>query len=565
MSMGSGASGSRADSVLACALGNNNGTYPNGTKGAGSWLFGHYVPTSAELTLCQEYHDPWAGTVKYGHWTIWFIICFVAFFSWTGSHRRIELTSRQVLTPSAVKASLIGVLLTKFRYLPPCGPLTLMIVFFAFTMGYVWGFRPCYRPPNFGSSPLGLRSEWAATATMPFIYAFGTRVNFVGYVTNKPLHTMRSFHVWAGWFCLFMSIVHTVAMFIRANRQAPLWYTMKTNAEYSNGFWALIPLIWLTLMSLDIVKNACYEVFYILHWLAASMFLAGMFFHCGNTLDSWAYCWATLALWAAALLLRHGVILFRTRLLTRLDSATVHVAGNRAVMISVRTRTRWTPGQHVYLRFVSLQSWATHPFTVASLPDDESGLVVLARAHTGMTGRLLARAQTSSAQTWTGRVIIDGPYGGETFLGVRLSFCAEVKLIWVVRQSDDLAWFAQEIRDVLDASDANKNLEVFVMLFISNTCPVSQESDSDMERKGERSEVGLYERCKPVYGRPNIGDLVRDVSSKTVGRLGIASCGPHSMLSDARAAAVATNLAVARNDKVCTVSEVEFYAESFEM
>lgn len=53
----------QAESDLACLLGDLNGTYPNGTLGGGTWMFGHYVPTSVEEGACQLLHDPWS---KYG-------------------------------------------------------------------------------------------------------------------------------------------------------------------------------------------------------------------------------------------------------------------------------------------------------------------------------------------------------------------------------------------------------------------------------------------------------------------------------------------------------------------
>lgn len=73
------------------------------------------------------------------------------------------------LTPRRVSAFWSGVSIIKVPWVPALGPTMLMLAFFVFAMGYTFGVRPYQRPPNYGSSPLGLRSEWAATAVMPFI------------------------------------------------------------------------------------------------------------------------------------------------------------------------------------------------------------------------------------------------------------------------------------------------------------------------------------------------------------------------------------------------------------
>jgi hypothetical protein len=54
-------------------------------------------------------------------------------------------------------------------WLPPLGNSLLIFAFAIFSFGFTFGNRVYSRPPNFGSWPIGLRSEWIATAMLPWI------------------------------------------------------------------------------------------------------------------------------------------------------------------------------------------------------------------------------------------------------------------------------------------------------------------------------------------------------------------------------------------------------------
>ncbi len=88
-------------------------------------------------------------------------------------------------------------------------------------------------------------------------------------------------------------------------------------------------------------------------------------------------------------------------------------------MIKVRVeaprRLRWSPGQHVFVRFVDLglHFFSSHPFTVASIPADGHSLDLILRVKKGITEKL-ANVAIGKASRST-RVLIDGPYGGLPF------------------------------------------------------------------------------------------------------------------------------------------------------
>ncbi len=134
------------------------------------------------------------------------------------------------------------------------------------------------------------------------------------------------------------------------------------------------------------------------------------------------YFWATLGLYSTAFLFR----ILRTIYNSPLGCAahlSIQPDGALLVRISVPPRVRWTPGQHVFLRFfgsgVGLHTLSSHPFTISTVrgEDTTSGtrcgpekpFSSGAKVHGGISGVLARMAGTSGANV---RVFVDGPYGG---------------------------------------------------------------------------------------------------------------------------------------------------------
>lgn len=81
----------------------------------------------------------------------------------------------------------------------------------------------------------------------------------------------------------------------------------------------------------------------------------------------------------------------------------------------------WNPGQHVFLRFLTLglHGFTAHPFTVCSLPDSDkligepkSIMTFYVKPRGGFTGRLASQAAKSGGGSLTVPVLLEGPYGG---------------------------------------------------------------------------------------------------------------------------------------------------------
>lgn len=444
-------------SIDPCILARTNGTYPNGTMGMGKWLFGIYKPTDDEVTACQAPHSPWADSISYAWWTTYFIVAAFVVIAVCNAIKRLHALNRFVRIHSVIGFSPRLSAFTRmlsypqsgwfFGAIPSAGPSILLLGFLIFSTLACFTPRPYYRPPNFGSPPLSLRSEWIATAMVPWLYAFATRRNFVTYLTGVSLKGVMVMHKYAPWICLYMSLVHTGAMIIQAKMKGPWSYTWSTDEFYRNGFIPLVALAWLCVMSIGPLRSRFYEIFYFFHIIAAITFIIGMYIHLADLLNSWQYMHAAVVLWGVAILWRIVAVLVNHGwLLKGFARASINVLPGDMLKVSipVPASLQWRPGSHVYIRFLSVYPWQTHPFTITSLPSkrrrspsvgedsevamnvkpssstekptgldaQKNEIVLLIKPLNGMTKRLLSLAQRTGSADVQLACILDGPYSG---------------------------------------------------------------------------------------------------------------------------------------------------------
>lgn len=175
--------------------------------------------------------------------------------------------------------------------------------------------------------------------------------------------------------------------------------------------------------------------------------------------------YATFAVFAYGFTIRMGFLLYRN---LTLHTAHVTTSSTGALLVTVTTRMRWNPGQHVVLRFPAVRPLESHPFTMALPADDgdknQMRFMILPRD--GFTGAL-AKTVATAGGTSSLRVLVDGPFGesGLTFrtydsalllaggtgfahvlpifmdLVAHLkseqptrSLCSRIELVWVVRE-----------------------------------------------------------------------------------------------------------------------------------
>ncbi|QYT00175.1 Ferric-chelate reductase [Trichoderma simmonsii] len=277
--------------------------------------------------------------------------------------------------------------------------------------------QPYYWPSlDFGGSPpLGTRSGWMALACMPFVFATATKTNWITLLTGVSHEKLQVFHRWISYAFFLLALMHTFPFIVFHIR----FHDMVMQFEmglifYWTGIVAIILQAWLTFASHSVIRNLGYEFFKATHLLAAAVFVLIFFWHCDYTLTSWHYFIATAAVYVPCYVYPWLRTCFEYG--TR-AKAQVTVEEGGFTRISIPANFTWIPGQHCFLRFTGFgffQSLSAHPFTICSMPSNEtegkSELIFYIRHQRGLTARLYQSAMKNPGASIA--VLVDGPYGG---------------------------------------------------------------------------------------------------------------------------------------------------------
>ncbi|KAK7032692.1 ferric-chelate reductase [Favolaschia claudopus] len=453
-------------------------------------------------------------------------------------------------------------------YAPPLAAVLGVSGMCIFIMALMLAVRPFYWPNEAmgHSPPIATRAGWISIATMPFMIAFATKVNFIGLLTGTSHEKLQVFHRWSAFFMYITSLVHTFPFIINDIMMGEMVSQYKNSPWYWTGVAALVPQTYLIALSWGIFRNRYYEIFKKLHFIASGIFMAALFIHVNFRLTSWDYFWATLAVYALAWLAR----VLRTLYTTGFGlPATVESVGPDLIKISIRvpSRFKWAPGQHVFIRVLGLgvHALTSHPFTVSSLRADgaaENTAELVMRVHRGLTSILANRVVGRAA--WTTRVVVDGPYGGlhvplKAYERVYLlaggsgatftipifadlvasmkaggAVCQHIDFVVAVPDGDNYAWMEPAITA---AAAQLPDTAVNVRVHFTRTEKTKGDDESD-------------ESANILYGRPVLPAIVRD-AHMSASKVAIVACGPDGFLYDVRNAVADSQLVIADGFGTC--------------
>ncbi|KAK4043795.1 hypothetical protein C8A01DRAFT_32115 [Parachaetomium inaequale] len=305
-------------------------------------------------------------------------------------------------------------------------------VFIALSFVTIFCFlqQPLYwQSIRFGSPPLSIRSGMIAVAMTPWILATSTKANILTMITGIGPERLNVFHRWLGYLCLFMSLVHMVPFYIQ-----PVWedggmqvfetlFPPGSGIIYGSGIACIVPLCWLCVGSLPIIRRTAYEIFSMLHAPVGYIYVGVLFWHTKNFLMSWGYLFASAGIIVFCNLLRifklNWARPWRMAWLVG-DEAAINIMTENAIKITIPTQMRWKPGQYVYLRMPGISLFENHPFTISSLCSEDfpseygeefRDCVLVFRPYGGFTRKVLETA-IEKGPFHTYRAFLDGPYGG---------------------------------------------------------------------------------------------------------------------------------------------------------
>lgn len=347
--------------------------------------------------------------------------------------------------------------------------------------------------------------------------------------------------------------------------------------------------------SFAFLRNWSYRLFYGVHIAVATAVLPLLYFHVHHIR---VFIWETLAVYVLHIVLRF--IALKTY-----EGNVAMVADTNLVKVEVplpasKSAKVWQPGQHVYLRVPrgNLQIASTssqiqetvglrsNPFTVASLPQLDRKLLLVARSLRGNTRDLANLAHnmslSSNVESPTMRLKIDGPYGASTWLpdftsfdnillvagGVGATFIVpiwrsicmtrsssggilgdRVKFIWSVKTLSESGWAFPSAETSAVLPHATKGVDLYVtgngaredpQFTSANGGRSNGKAQADSGEAIEMDEreglmAGVDGQKAPTqglsvkHGRPNLSDVVSDAFAVSGGRVAVLACGPHGM------------------------------------
>lgn len=557
---------------------------------------------------------------QYGLSTVAFLLAIIVFFAIGALGDLIVPTSvRRWAAYRKVRSSARFLAYRCFRipfltwYSPSLGRILIGALGFVFFMSMTLGKRPYYWPNtsqvSYGDSPpIATRSGWMSIACLPFVLTLAAKENPISLLTRVPYEKLNVFHRWLSWAMYALALVHTFPFIVYHRQQGDMGEQWGTGAYYWTGVIAILAQSWLSFMSLAPIRNRFYELFKATHLLSAAIFFAFLFIHCGFTLTSVDYLIAAAVLyflcWCSATLRT----LFEHR--SAATPARLELLPHDVVKISVPTTSPWKPGQHIFLRFLSwdVHSLTAHPFTIASLPrPDELAsaqnaheMVFYVHPRGGYTGRLAALArQKPNCKV---RLSLDGPYGGMkdrslgeferaiiisggAGAGFVLSLledvlrrgaarrAMDVQVVFSTSKGEHAVWFHERVAALLtEYKSTGVRTKVHVTGgdgegSVSSNKKETRSSEEAGTRNGdieyEKEEASSSEGDEPmkptIMGRPDTRAVVAQAVEGFNGGVGIAVCGPESMLFDVRNAVAGAQEKVGLGGP----TEVYLYSEHF--
>lgn len=378
--------------------------------------------------------------------------------------------------------------------------LTCVFIAAAFVTLYCFLQQPLYwESIQFGSPPVAVRSGMIAVALTPWIIVTSMKANIMTVLIGIGPERLNVLHRWLGYLCLFLSLVHTVPFYVQ-----PVWddggmevfqrlFDGGSGIIYGTGIACLVPLVWLCVASLPVVRRIAYEAFIILHIPVAMVYVGLLFWHSKNFLMSWSYLYVTVAIWVVSNIFRFFKLNWtkpwRMAFMVG-DEAAITLMAENAIKITVPTQMRWKPGQYVYIRMPGISLFDNHPFTISSLCSEDfpseygeqyRDCTIVFKPYGGFTRKVLNTA-IEKGPFHTYRAFLDGPYGGMrrdlaafdtciliaggsgvTALMSQLlnlikrmrdgkAITRKVVVVWAMKRLEAMDWFREELRICRDSA-----------------------------------------------------------------------------------------------------------------
>lgn len=405
---------------------------------------------------------------------------------------------------------------------------------------------------------------------------------------NNPLISMLKvsfdtynlLHRWMGRMVVIEAVIHTIAwayVAVAADGYDGMNARLVHDSFLASGFAATIALVILFFLALSPVRHAFYETFLSFHIVLAFITFAMTWVHCATAslpggLPQLPWMMAIFTLWVGDRLARMFRLAYcnwsRQRGIT--EATLVPLPGDTTLVTMHLPRyVDVKPGTHAYVRFMGINPWENHPFSIAWVEhrpgdDDEAigekegseesrlrtgttSVSFIIGAHSGFTRQLYNKAVSGSSRI---RAAMEGPYAGHhqldsyghavlfagsTGITHQISYLKpliegfnngtiatrRVTLVWIMRDTESLEWVRPWMDEILRMPNRRDILNI--RLFVT--------------RPKNTKEIHSASTTVQMFpGRPNIPTLLKKEVEEQVGAMVVTVCGPGALADDVRQA-----------------------------
>ena len=271
---------------------------------------------------------------------------------------------------------------------------------------------------------VGYRTGFIAAAQLPLVILLAGKQNIIAWLVGSSYERLNWLHRWVARILFLTVTIHMGFWFTDWERYDYIKVKLKTDKITQRGFSAWCILLWIVLSSFAPIRRWNYEFFVAQHIITFVGFLAAVFLHLPAEVK--AYIWIPIGLYAFDRFVRTVWLLFVNMAIFHPKSRSAGFLSCEATLEPLSCGTSrlvianppisWRPGQHVFLSCHGIAPLQSHPFTIASIPED-GRMEFVVKSKKGATKRFLTRAQKSQylplkndhVQGFT--AVVEGPYG----------------------------------------------------------------------------------------------------------------------------------------------------------
>ncbi|KAI0906890.1 ferric reductase like transmembrane component [Ustulina deusta] len=445
------------------------------------------------------------------------------------------------------------------------------------------------------------RSGTLAVVNMVPLIILAGRNNPLIPLLKVSFDTYNLLHRWMGRMVVLEALVHTIA-WAYVEVAAAGWGSVNEKILHdsfiASGFGGTVALVILFFLSFSPVRHAFYETFLNVHIILAFIIFVTTLIHCTSAsipggLPQLPYMITIFLLWFFERLARMFRLAYNNWSSRRgFTEAVIEPMPGDCTRVTMHLPRYLdvAPGTHAYIRFMGVNPWENHPFSIAWVehrPDhaDETldketshsnaalhkgttSVSFIIGAHTGFTRQLFNKASKSGTRSMRIKAAMEGPYSGHhsldsyghavlfagsTGITHQLSYLKplikgfndgtiatrRVTLVWIMRDTEALEWVRPWMDELLRMPRRRDILNI--RLFITRP-------------KNSKEIVSGSNTVQMFPGRPSISTIMQREVEQQVGAMVVTVCGPGALADDVRQAV---------REVQSTENAVDFVEESF--